>query len=88
MEILNMKLQKIAKEGKSTKLTITLPENELAAIHRYAKYYEDTYNESVDESEIVRNIIKRFIESDKKFSKPSRINKSASNISSVKKQAA
>ena len=66
---LNMRLHKIQQPGKSKRLTISLPENELDNINKYAEYYEHIYKEPVRENELIRNMICDYISSDKDFTK-------------------
>ena len=81
-----MKLPKITQAGKSVRKTFSLPENESDAIAAYATFYASTHKEAVQESELIRYIVKHYIESDKDFTKYQK-GASVSNINTAKKQA-
>lgn len=64
-----MKLDKIPQTGKPKKIASTYPADEAEAVALYAKFYKETYGHDVKESELVRYIVKSFLDSDKDFQK-------------------
>lgn len=66
---IDMKLPKIAKEGKPARLTLSIPESDVTLLDNYAKFYEDIYKEPIKQNELIRHILKHYIESDKDFLK-------------------
>ena len=64
-----MKLAKIPEAGKPKKIASTYPADEAAEVALYSKYYKEIYGSEVKDSELVRYIVKSFIENDKDFQK-------------------
>ena len=62
-----MRVPRLVKEGKKVRLTLSIPESDLALVTEYARFYKIIYDEEIKENDLIVHTIKTCMEADKDF---------------------
>ena len=62
-----MRVPRLLKEGKKVRLTLSIPESDLALVKEYATFYKLIYDDEIKENDLIVHTVKTCMEADKEF---------------------